>query len=147
MRGFEKAKGYEDLEFPLPKRSTKLSAGYDIAIIEDLVIPAGEIGLGITGVKVYMQNDEVFKIYNRSSLAKRYHLSLANNVGIIDADYYSNPDNDGVIMVSLYNFGKEEVRLSKGERVAQGIFHKYLVCPDEEEVTQTRNGGFGSTGK
>ena len=147
MRGFEKAKQYAHLDFDLPKRSTKFSAGYDIALIEEVVINPGEIKLGVTGVKAYMQNDEVLKMYPRSSMPKRYGLTIPNNVGIIDSDYYSNPDNDGAIFVSLYNFSDKTVIVKKGERVAQGIFQKYLVSPNEDVVETTRNGGFGSTGK
>lgn len=147
MRGFEKAKGYEHIDFELPKRGTKYSAGYDFAIIEDLEIPPGEIKLGITGVKAYMMDDEVLQLYPRSSLPRRHHLTIPNNVGIIDKDYYGNPDNDGAIFISLWNFGTETVFLSKGERVGQGIFTKYLVSPTEDIVETTRNGGFGSTGK
>lgn len=147
MRGFEKAKDYAGMEFELPKRSTLHSAGYDISIISDVVILPGEIKLGVTGLKAYMQDDEVLKIYPRSSLPKNYHLTIPNNVGIIDKDYYGNEENDGAIFVSLYNFGTKTVRLKKGERVAQGIFQKYLVSPDEDRVTSVRNGGFGSTGK
>ncbi len=147
MRGFEKAKGFTTLEFPLPKRSTKFSAGYDISLVEEFVILPGEIKTGVTGIKAFMQEDEVLKIYARSSLSRRHHLTLANNVGIIDSDYYNNPDNDGVIGITLYNFGTEKVILKKGERVAQGIFEKYLTSPLEEEVKSSRNGGFGSTGK
>lgn len=147
MRGFEKAKGYESVDFDLPRRSTKHSAGYDLALLEDLTIKAGEIGAGITGVKAFMCDDEVLKIYPRSSLARRYHLTLSNNVGIVDKDYYSNPDNDGHIMISLYNFGQDDIMLRKGERVAQAIFERYLVSPFEDEVVDDRKGGFGSTGK
>jgi dUTP pyrophosphatase len=147
VRGFEKAKGFTTLEFPLPKRSTKFSAGYDISLVEEFVILPGEIKTGVTGIKAFMQEDEVLKIYARSSLSRRHHLTLANNVGIIDSDYYNNPDNDGVIGITLYNFGTEKVILKKGERVAQGIFEKYLTSPLEEEVKSSRNGGFGSTGK
>jgi len=147
VRGFEKAKGYENLDIKLPKRSTLHSAGYDIAIVEDISIEPGEIKLGVTGLKAYMQDDEVLMLYPRSSLPRNYHLTIPNNVGIIDKDYYSNKDNDGAIFVSLYNFGKETTVLKKGERVAQGIFQKYLVSPHEETVTKVRNGGFGSTGK
>lgn len=147
MRGFEKAKGFEHLDFPMPKRSTIHSAGYDLALIDDLVIKAGEIAAGQTGVKAFMMDDEVLKIYPRSSLAKRYHLTLSNNVGIVDKDYYGNPDNDGHIMVSLYNFGTEDIMLRKGERVAQAIFERYLISPFEDEVNEGRQGGFGSTGK
>ncbi|PAT02400.1 deoxyuridine 5'-triphosphate nucleotidohydrolase [Candidatus Izimaplasma bacterium ZiA1] len=145
MRGFEKAKGYSHLEFELPKRQTKHSAGYDLAIIEDLVISPGEIKLGVTGVKAFMGNDEVLKLYPRSSLPRKYHLTIPNNVGIIDSDYYSNEENDGAIYVQLFNFGKETITLKKGERIAQGIFQKYLISNLEETILKTRNGGFGST--
>ena len=147
MRGFEKAKGYEHIDFELPKRGTKYSAGYDFAIIEDLEILPGEIKLGVTGVKAYMMDDEVLQLYPRSSLPRKHHLTIPNNVGIIDKDYYGNPDNDGAIFISLWNFGTETVYLKKGERVGQGIFTKYLISPNEEEVLVSRNGGFGSTGK
>ena len=147
MRGFEKAKGYEHIDFNMPKRGTAHSAGYDFEIIEDLEIKPGEIKMGVTGVKAYMMDDEVLQLYPRSSLPRRYHVTIPNNVGIIDKDYYGNADNDGAIFVSLLNFGTETVFLKKGERVAQGIFTKYLVSPHEEEVTTKRNGGFGSTGK
>ena len=147
MRGFEKAKGFEDLDFELPKRSTLHSAGYDIAIIEDLEINPGEIKSGVTGIKAYMMDDEVLKMYPRSSLPRNYSLTIPNNVGIIDKDYYGNSENDGVISVTLHNFGNKKVFLKKGERVAQGIFQKYLTSPFEEQVTSVRNGGFGSTGK
>lgn len=147
MRGFEVAKGYTSLDIQLPKRSTMHSAGYDISIVEDLKIEPGEIMLGVTGLKAYMQDDEVLLVYPRSSLPRRYNLTIPNNVGIIDKDYYGNIDNDGAIFISLFNFGKETVFLKKGERVAQGIFQKYLVSPNEEQVTNVRNGGFGSTGK
>jgi dUTP pyrophosphatase len=147
VRGFERAKGYENFDFSMPKRGTAHSAGYDFAIIEDLEIAPGEIKMAVTGVKAYMMDDEVLKLYPRSSLPRRYHLTIPNNVGIIDKDYYGNPDNDGAIFVSLWNFGTETVSLKKGERVAQGIFVKYLVSSNEDEVTTKRNGGFGSTGK
>ncbi len=147
MRGFKKAKGYGNLEFELPKRHSLHSAGYDIAIIEDIEISPGEIKLGVTGLKAFMQDDEVLMLYPRSSLPRRYHLTIPNNVGIIDKDYYGNIENDGAIFVSLYNFGTKTVSLKKGERVAQGIFQKYLISPFEEAVTSVRNGGFGSTGK
>jgi dUTP pyrophosphatase len=147
MRGFEIAKGFEIFNIELPKRSTKYSAGYDLKLIDDLVIEPGEIGLGVTGVKAFMMDDEVLKIYPRSSLPRRYSVTIPNNVGIIDKDYYGNEVNDGAIFVALWNFSKDPVTIKKGERVAQGIFQKYLVSPLEDEVKTTRNGGFGSTGK
>lgn len=147
MRGFEKAKGFETLEFELPQRGTKFSAGYDFQIIEDTVIEPGKIVFAKTGVKAYMMEDEVLFLYPRSSLARKKGLMLSNSVGVVDSDYYSNVDNDGHIMISLLNFTDKKVIVSKGEKVAQGIFQKYLVATNEEEVKSTREGGFGSTTK
>lgn len=147
MRGFEIAKGFENEMIDLPQRSTIHSAGYDLSIIEDITIPAGTVAFGKTGLKAFMQEGEVLKIYPRSSLAKRYHLTLGNNVGIVDKDYYNNPDNDGHIMISLRNFGQTDIMLRKGERVAQAIFEQYLTSPYEKEPNDSRKGGFGSTGK
>ena len=66
-------------------------------------------------------------------------------VGIIDSDYYNNPDNEGEIILIMYNFGHETVTIEKGERIAQGIFMKYLIV-DEDNNKVKRLGGFGSTG-
>jgi len=149
LRGFEIAKGYEEANVNLPKRSTANSAGYDFEAVEDTVIPAFKPGIAPTlvktGVKAYMQPDEMLCLYNRSSNPKKKGLILANSVGIVDADYYGNPDNDGHIMFAFYNVKDEDVTILKGERIGQGIFEKYLIA-DDDNATGTREGGFGSTG-
>jgi len=87
-------------------------------------------------------------VHIRSSMAIKKGIRLVNNVGIIDADYYNNPDNEGHIMLALVNTGLEPMVLKKGERVAQGIFYKYLTTDDDKETEkENRSGGFGSTGK
>ncbi len=145
MRGFEIAKGY-DQTLSLPKRSTKKSAGYDFSICEDITINPKEIVQAKTGIKAYMADDEVLKIYPRSSLPIKFGCTIPNNVGIIDADYYGNKDNDGAIFIQLYNFSDVSVTLVKGTRVAQGIFCKYFKIDHDEAAPKTRQGGFGSTG-
>ena len=98
-----------------------------------------------TGIKAYMQPDEVLILVNRSSGPLKRRLILPNGVGIIDADYYDNPANEGEIFVQLVNYGLRDYHIKKGERIAQGIFVPYLVA-DQEEVPQAkRSGGFGST--
>lgn len=143
QRGFEKVSYIE--EGIIPVRGTSMSAGYDFATIEETDIKPGQTVLVKTGIKAYMMDDEVLKIYVRSSLGFKRSLRLANSVGIIDADYYGNENNEGHIMIPLYNFGTEVQTLAKGERIAQGIFQKYLVVDNEEEINATRDGGFGST--
>ena len=150
QRGFEIAQGFENKEINLPVRKTKYSAGYDFEAAEDTVVPAFTPGtnptLIKTGVKAYMLDDEMLCLYNRSSNPKKKGLILANSVGIIDKDYYGNPDNDGHIMFAFYNIKEEDVLIKKGECIGQGIFQKYLVA-DEDESDGDRTGGFGSTDK
>ena len=150
LRGFEIAKGLENKNINLPKRSTKYAAGYDVEAAEDIVIPAFKPGvkptLVPTGLKAYMQDDEMLCLYNRSSNPKKKGLVLANSVGIVDKDYYGNSDNDGHIMYAFWNFKDEDIKVEKGERIGQAIFQKYLIA-DNDVAGGERTGGFGSTDK
>ncbi len=148
QRGFEKITAYNDKEFPMPSRQTKRSAGYDIYLPGDVVIPAHGQALIATGLKAYMQDDEFLGMHIRSSMAAKRHLRLMNAVGIVDADYYNNPENEGHLLLSVGNDSGEDVCLKRGERVAQGIFYKYLTTDDDDRAQkQERSGGFGSTTK
>ena len=147
-RGFEVVSVYEGKGITLPLRSTAASAGYDLSAAEDTIIFPGEMAMVPTGVKAYMEPDEVLYIHIRSSLAVKRQLVLMNSVGVVDADYYNNPDNEGHIFIALWNRGKEAVTLKAGERLAQGVFMKYLLADgDTAGKGQDRQGGFGSTGK
>ena len=149
-RGFEIAKGFENSNINLPVRSTKNSAGYDVEAAEDCIIPAFKPGqkptLVKTGIKAYMESDEVLILANRSSNPGKKGLILANSIGGGDSDYYEKPDNDGHIMYAFFNFKAEDVEIKKGERIGQAIFQKYLVT-DNDIAQGERTGGFGSTNK
>ena len=129
----------------LPKRSTKSSAGYDIRSIEEGVIPPHQSKIFKTGLKVCMNSDEVLYIYSRSSFGYKYDVCLTNNVGVIDSDYYNNVDNEGHLQVKLTNNGNSDFKVNINDRIAQGVFMKYLTVDDEEEINSVRTGGFGST--
>ncbi len=149
-RGFEVAKGFEDKGINLPVRKTAKSAGYDFECCEDTLVPSFKKGMNPTliptGVKAYFKKDEVLYIFNRSSNPKKKGLVLANSVGVIDADYYGNPDNDGHIMFAFYNIKDEDIVIKKGEAIGQGIFQKFLTS-DDDQATGERLSGFGSTSK
>ncbi len=149
-RGFEIAKGFEDYDINLPIRKTKGAAGYDIEAAEDCVIEPFKPGMNPmlvkTGLKAYMPEDEYMMLCNRSSNPKKKGLIMANSVGIIDADYYGNPDNDGAFMFAFYNFKDEPTVIKKGEAIGQAIFMKYLTV-DDDSANGVRTGGFGSTDK
>ena len=150
IRGFEVVKGYEDKGINIPLRKTARSAGYDIEAVEDTVIPSFKKGMAPTliktGLKAYMADDEVLMLYNRSSNPKKKGLILANSVGVVDKDYYGNPDNDGHIMFAFYNIKDEDTVIKKGEAIGQAVFQKYFVT-DDDIAAGERTGGFGSTDK
>ena len=135
---------YEDLV--LPRRSTKNSAGYDFISVIDINLKPGERKIIPTGIKVIMNENEFLALYIRSSLGFKYNIRMCNQVGIIDADYYGNSDNEGHIYVCLENEGKEEINIKKGDRFVQGIFTPFLIT-DDDTATETRLGEIGSTNK
>lgn len=136
---------YDSVE--LPKRSTKTSAGYDIKSVEEGIIKPGESKVFRTGLKVCMNPDDALFIFSRSSQGYKYNVCLMNSVGVIDSDYYNNSNNEGHFSVKLINLGNEDFVVNIGDKIAQGIFMKYLTVDDEEEIDGERKGGIGSTGK
>ena len=146
MRKFEIITKFKHLNPIIPKRATEGSAGYDLSSIEDVTINPQEIKLIPTGLKVLMPKNEALFVFPRSSLAIKRGLMMSNSVGVIDADYYGNDDNEGHIMVPLINMRNEPVNILKGERIAQGVFIQYQKTTDDETENVTRLGGFGSSG-
>lgn len=174
-RGFEVIEKYSQAGINLPTRATKQAAGYDFEAAEDIVIPTFwktlfktviwevtevfkdvEISpadqkflkpvLVPTGIKAYMAEDEYLQLANRSGNPLKSFLVLANGVGVIDADYYNNSDNEGHIMFQFMNFGLTDKVIKKGERIGQGIFLPFLKADNEVESNNERTGGFGSSG-
>jgi len=178
MRGFEVVSTKAQDGLNLPKRSTQSAAGYDFEASEDMIIPSATSnpffkGLSIlslgklkgvrdntdlqnmlkpvlipTGIKAYMAEGEYLQLVSRSSGPIKKRIMMPNAVGIVDADYYNNPSNEGEIFFQFINFGMKDVHIKKGERIGQGIFLPYLLADgDESDTKAQRNGGFGSTGQ
>ena len=120
----------------------------DLRAADDVALKRGEFKLIPLGVAMELPKRYEAHIVPRSSTFKNYGVIQTNGVGIIDADYYNNADNEGHIMLALLNMGQEKVVLPKGERVAQGIFYTYLTADGDEKIAKSvRGGGFGSTSK
>ena len=226
---FEKVTKYAENDFALPTRKTRLSAGYDFTVPEDIIVPShyaqifkmlreklleteflesaldlevvknltaigqsnkelsetekllvvGKItkklpelfqflsdsftmDLGLvkelvkktdtrmtlipTGVKVKLEEDQKLELFIRSSTPLGAYLMMANSVGIIDADYYDNPDNEGHIHFQVINLSPFNIRIKKGEIIGQGIISRYDKTT-LDDTSATRVGGFGSTSK
>lgn len=99
-----------------------------------------------TGMKCKLASDEYLQLSVRSSSPLKYLLIMANGVGIIDSDYYNNPDNEGEIFFQLLNFAPFDIQIKKGDKIGQGIIMKYITTEDDD-ANGERTGGFGSTNK
>lgn len=139
---FEQIAAYPDAA--LPKRSTKGAAGYDFECVIDTICPAHKITLIPTGIKAQIDPGYYLQLAVRSSTPKKKGLILANGVGIVDEDYYNNPDNEGHIMFQVYNITDNDVIIPAGERIGQGTFIRYAMT-DDDIAEGLRIGGFGST--
>lgn len=145
VRGFEVVSRME-VPVKLPTRGSIHSAGYDIYTYDSCEIEPKQSVLIRTGVKAYMPPDEYLDLRVRSSLGIKRQLMLATGASVIDSDYYNNEDNEGEIMVVLYNYGDETQTIEAGEHIVQGIFTKYYLA-DDDCTTTKRTGGTGSTNK
>ena len=145
MRKFEKV-SYKNTGI-LPTRSDTRSAGYAIYSTEDKWIYPNSVEKFTTNIKVYMEPDEVLMIYPRSSVGIKMNLMLANTTGVIDSSYVDNKDNEGNIIVALFNYGNKPQQIKAGERIAQGVFMKYLITDDDNTKNTERSGGIGSSGR
>ena len=98
-----------------------------------------------TGVKAFMPENFYLQLSVRSSCPLKHWLILANGIGIIDKDYYNNPDNEGHIYFQIINLFPHDIILHKGDKIGQGVFLRYYTTAFDEGVGQQRTGGFGST--
>jgi dUTP pyrophosphatase len=136
---------HPEKEIKLPTRATQYSAGYDFYSPVRMIIEPQQSIIVATDIKVYMEGNEFLQIVPRSSIGIKKNLMLKNSMGIIDHDFFQNPDNDGNIHIALFNYGKEIAFIEEGERVAQGIFCTYNIVDDDVPLSVIRKGGIGSS--
>ena len=142
---YDAEKAYNNIK--LPKQGTARSMGMDFFAPQDISIqPESYITIptGIRWVVPPIDDNIGLMIVPRSGLGFKYGVRLANTVGIIDADYYQ-AENEGHIMIKLYNPSPNMVKIEAGKGFAQGIITDFYIC-DGAESDEDRVGGFGSTG-
>lgn len=174
MAKFEKVSRFNEIDLSLPIRKTAESAGYDFVVAEDIIIPPycelvekmkayspvitptldiaaaaikaanAKVSLVSTGMKCQLEKGTYLELSVRSSCPLKHWLILGNSVGIIDADYYNNPDNEGEIFFQIINLAPFPIYLKRGDAIGQGIIKPYLTV-EGDHATGTRVGGFGST--
>ena len=128
--------------YKLPKRETKCAAGYDFYALYDYTLKPGEIKKIPTGIKVCMEDDDVLLLIDRSSMGFKYNVRMCNQVGVIDADYYNNNDNEGHMWIRIQNEGDKDYIVKKGDGMIQGMFVKYLKVDEEENQFNERESDY-----
>ena len=133
-------------EIMLPQRKTRLSAGYDIHAPYSFSLAPGESTIIETGLKIELDPGLMLGIFPRSGMGFKYFIRLANTVGVIDADYFNNPGNEGHIFIKMRNEGKKEIEIDRGDAFAQGIILRHEILDNDTfDYGDERVGGIGST--
>ena len=131
----------------IPKYKTDGSSGMDLmAFLESPVnLKPQESELIPTGISIAIPEDTEVQIRPRSGLAAKSNISVLNTPGTIDSDYR------GEIKVIIYNHGRSDFVINKGDRIAQLILMPVIKMElDEAEnlpETIIGEGGYGSRGK
>ena len=124
--------------YKLPSRNSTNAAGYDFYLLEDIEIGPNEIVKIPTGIKACFNPDEVLLLIVRSGTGFKYNIRLVNQVGVVDADYYNNENNEGHLFVKLQNESDKVLNFIAGDALVQGVFIKYLTTDDDQKIDKKR---------
>lgn len=127
------------------REAQNIVLGYDFTNPEQTIVEPHTIAYIKTGIKACMYRNEALILANRSSNPKKKGLVLVNGIGLIDADYYNNEENEGEIAFAFMNITNEPVTIEAGEKLGQGFFIDYHITEDDQAYGD-RTGGFGSSG-
>lgn len=128
---------------PLPTRATEGAAGYDFYLPMDVAIGKHTACTIPTGIRAYIDPGWFLMLLPRSGLGFKYGMQLSNTAGVIDEDYYC-ADNYGHIIAKIQT--NADLHLSAHDRFMQGIFIPYGITKNDHPLSESRSGGFGSTG-
>lgn len=128
--------------YRLPRRETKYAAAYDLYALYDYTLKPGEIKKIPTGIKATMEGDDVLLLLDRSSMGFKYNVRMCNQVGVIDADYYNNADNEGHMWIRIQNEGDKDYVVKKGDGMCQAMFLKYLKVDEESDEFKERSSDY-----
>lgn len=127
----------------IPQYATSGSAGFDISANEEVMIHSGQCKAISTGLAFAIPEGYELQIRPRSGLSLKTYLRVI--IGTVDSDYR------GEVRIIMENTGDDSKRITKGERIAQGIIApiQQVVFDEVTELDETDRGagGFGSTGK
>ena len=135
----------ENCEDLFPARAHEDDAAFDLRSRVDAVLVPGRSSLVPAGFRMELPVGFEAQIRPRSGLALKHDLMLTNSPGTIDAGYR------GEVGVIMYNGGKTDFEIKRGDRIAQMVICKLpevVLCNCGELSDSDRGeGGFGSSGR
>jgi dUTP pyrophosphatase len=129
----------------LPEYGTPLSAGFDLASIDDIFLEPDQADVFETGLIIQPPKDHMLLLAPRSSTFRKWGVALANTVGVLDEDFCGPEDR---VRLYVHNVSPLATQIPKGTRIAQGIFVPVTRADfviQDGPLAKTR-GGWGSTG-
>ena len=127
----------------LPERAHPTDAGLDLRSPANVLVRAGGSAIIRTGVHIQLAAYTAGHIWSKSGLNTNHDITTT---GLIDEGY------TGEIVVKLYNHGKDDYLVTRGDKIAQLVISPVLYpIPVQvyEPLPETERGdaGFGSTGR
>lgn len=134
-----------DPGLPLPSYAHPGDAGADVVTAVDVDLRPGQRVVVPTGIAIALPDGYVALVHPRSGLAARCGITIVNAPGTVDAGYR------GELKVVLANLDpRQEVSLSRGDRIAQLVFQQIerarFVEVEHLPGSDRGDGGYGSTG-
>jgi dUTP pyrophosphatase len=133
---------HPDAQLPTYAHGPVEDAGMDLRAVERVVLQPGIAQAVPTGIAIELPPGHEAQVRPRSGLGLKHSLTV--NFGTIDPGYR------GEIRVIMFNLGRAEYTVEKGDRIAQLVISRYESVEWEEgEVSESVRGagGFGSSGR
>lgn len=129
---------------PLPRYETGGSVGFDILARTAVTVEPGQVALIPGNIIVGVPEGYMLTVASRSSTPLKRGLLTPHGIGIIDHDYCGPEDE---IKIQVYNFSGKPVEISRGDKIAQGVFVRVdrFEWNETDDVEKRSRGGFGST--
>ena len=134
----------------VPQYKKEGDSGFDLSVCVDgekVILEVGKIKVFDTGLTFKIPKGYEVQIRPRSGMASKKGVTVINSPGTVDESYR------GPIKIALINLGQEDVEITSGMRVAQGVLcpvHQVAAFIEVDKVdknTDRGEGGFGSTGE
>jgi dUTP pyrophosphatase len=134
---------HADAVLPHYAHGPEEDAGMDLRSVERVVLSPG-IAQGVsTGIAIELPPGCEAQVRPRSGMALKHSVTV--NFGTIDPGYR------GEIRVVMFNLGRADYVIEKGDRIAQLVVARYEPVEWEEGdqlgESQRGAGGFGSSGR